>query len=389
MALENAKPRTAPEGDVADAKSVALASRRFGVALYEALGEHPSNLIYSPLSVFTLLALVQQGARSFTEEELKRALHWPGETQALALAVRAFAAALRAGSGAETFTLTSANGLWLQQGLALRPEFEETLRTSFGATYTPVDFARSQEVSLLINDWAREQTRGLIDSIVQPEMLLPTTRFCLANAVYFQAHWREPFPRALTQPGPFRLLDGSTVEVPMMHQPEGCFGYASGRWCEVLELPYQGEHVSLWLLIPSSADDFSHCEHLLGDERRLEALFAGTRRTTLDVAMPRLSLHQHISLGAVAERLGFGSLLGYSDLTGMTPEGECLTGDLVHEATFSADEEKTVAAAVTMLVDSMGGGPMSVVVNRPFLFFLRHASTGTVLFMGRVMDPRG
>lgn len=387
MALEHAKPRTEPEGDVADIRRVALASQRFGTALYKALGERPGNLVYSPLSVFTLLAMLQQGARNYTEAELKRALHWPGESQALASAVRACAAALRKHSGAETFTLTSANALWLQQGLALRPEFEKALRTSFGATYASVDFERPQEVRQLINEWAREQTRGLIDSIVEPGMPLPTTRFCLANAVYFQARWRDPFPRANSQPGPFYLLDGSKVEVPMMHQSEGHFGYARDRGFELLELPYCAEHVSLWLLIPEMGC-FSRCEHLLGDELRLAALLAGTRRTTLNLTMPRFSFRQRTQLGEVAERLGFGSLLGYADLTGMSPECEGLTGDLVHEATFSVDEEETVAAAVTAIVDSVGGQPQWLVVNRPFLFFLRHLRTGAVLFMGRVMDPR-
>ncbi|MCY1075829.1 serpin family protein [Archangium lansingense] len=230
---------------------MALASRRFGFALHEALRERSGNLVYSPLSVFTLLAMLRQGARVHTEAELKRALHWPGESQALASAVHALAEALRADSSAEACTLSSANALWLQLGHPLRPEFEEVLRTFFGATYTPVDFERSREEACQhINGWVREQTRGLIDSLVTPGELDSTTRLLLANAVFFQARWREPFPDACTQPGPFRLLDGSTVEVPMMHHYLARFRYARGPRCQWVELPYRGQHVSLWLLLP-------------------------------------------------------------------------------------------------------------------------------------------
>ncbi len=387
MAQENASPKTGTKGEMAAARSVALASRRLGFALHEALRERSGNLVYSPLSVFTLLAILLQGARGHTEAELKRALHWPGESQALASAVHAFAETLRADSSVESFMLSSANALWLQLGLLLRPEFEEALRTSFGATYTPADFERSrEEVGQQINGWVREQTRGLIDSLVTPEELDSTTSLVLANAVFFQARWRDPFPVASTRPGPFRLLDGSTVEVPMMHHLHGRFGYARGPRCQLVELPYRGKHVSLWLLLPDKGC-FSRCERGLGERQVEEALRTGGERY-LDLTMPRISFGQRTPLGAVAERLGFGSLLSYADLTGMTPALGVLSGVLMHEATLTVDETGTEAAAVTVFRDVIGD-QHEVEVDRPFLFFIRHARTGAVLFMGRVVDPRG
>ena len=387
MALERAEPKTGTKGDVADARSVALASRRLGFALHEALRERSGNLVYSPLSVFTLLAMLRQGARGHTEAELKRVLHWPGESQALASAVHDFAEALRADSSPETFTLSSANALWLQLGHPLQPEFEETLRSSFGATYTPVDFERSwEEASQHINGWVREQTRGLIDSLVMPEELDFTT-LLLANAVYFRARWREPFPDEGTQPGPFRLLDVSTVEVPMMrYHRHARFRYARGPSCQLLELPFRGQHVSLWLLLPDKGC-FPRCERQLSERKVEEALLAAAEREIL-LTMPRISFGQRTPLGEVAERLGFGSLLSYADLTGITPALEGVAGVLMHEATLTIDETGAEAAAATIFMDSIGEEIHPVVVDRPFLFFIRHARTRAVLLMGRVVDPQ-
>jgi serpin B len=278
----------------------------------------------------------------------------------------------------------SANGFWPQRGYPLREEFLAELAESFGVRTTEVDFAGAPEAaSQVLNAWAHEQTRGRIPAIVPPGGLPPATRYVLANAVYFRSRWEKPFDH--TQDAPFHLLDGREVEVPLMSR-NGHFGYARGAGCQLVELPYLGRHASMVVLLPD-AGFFERFERLLSG-RRLDALLAQCAWRDFVLQLPRFRLDQHVNLMQLAERLGLSALLEPdADLSGMTPVREPFTGSLVHDATLTVDEKGTEAAAVTRLTH-IGGVPRVVAVNRPFLFLIRHAETGAVLFLGRVVDPR-
>ncbi|HEX8706498.1 MAG TPA: serpin family protein, partial [Myxococcaceae bacterium] len=370
----------------------AWALREFALTLYERLREGEGNRVFSPLSVFTLLALVLRGTRGHTEAALRQALHWDLEPSRLSSALRALAQRLHVPTPQEPtphikdegFTLVSANGFWPQQGYPLREEYVAELAQSFGVRTTEVDFAGAPEAaSQVLNAWASEQTRGRIPAIAPSKGLPPATRYVLANAVYFRSRWEKPFDD--TRDGPFHLLDGRQVEVPMMGR-QARFGYARGAGHQLIELPYLGRQASMVVLLPDTGF-FERFERLLSSQR-LDTLLAQRTWEDFVLRLPRFHLDQHVDLTRLAERLGLSALFEPdADLSGMTPAREPFAGNLLHDATLTVDEKGTEAAAVTRMYH-IGGVPPVVEVNRPFLFLIRHLETGAVLFLGRVMDPR-
>ncbi|WP_224240655.1 serpin family protein [Hyalangium gracile] len=390
-----AREEEAPREATGATEQAVRAIHELGLELYAVLREGTGNRVFSPLSLFTLLAMVLRGARARTEAELGRALHWPMEPERLPAALSALAHQLHGPTRQETsphikegdegFTLVSANGFWPQEGYPLRAEYLAELAEGFGVKPTAVDFGRGLEAAVAtINGWAREHTRGRIPTIVSAGQLTEATRYVMANAVYFRSRWEQPFYDS-TKEEPFHLLDGQQVEAPMMSR-QGRFGYASGAGWQLIELPYRDGEASMVVLLPE-VGVFERIERLLS-RAWLERLLRQVTPGEFVLKLPRFGFDQRVEVSALAERLGLGALFEPDvDLTGMTPRREPLAGGLLHDATLTVDEKGTEAAAVTQ-VFHVGGVPPSVVVNRPFLFLIRHLGTGALLFLGRVMDPR-
>ncbi|MDY7231383.1 serpin family protein [Hyalangium rubrum] len=390
-----ARTEEVPSAEAPTAQA-AQSLQRFTFALYAVLREGEGNRVFSPLSLFTLLAMVMRGARGGTEEALRRALRWPTEPERISQALQFLSAKLHLPTaqdavphikeGDEGAALVSANGFWGQEGYAFRAEYLSELAEQFGVTTQRVDFAGAPtQASERINTWAREQTRGRVTNLFSPEELSEATRYVMANAVYFRSRWAQPFYEG-TREAPFHLLDGREVDVPMMSR-EGRFGYARGSRYQLIELPYRGGQTSMVVLLPD-AGFFERIERLLTAEG-VEGLLAKRTQEDFTLKLPRFHFEQSVNVTELAERLGLSALFGAeADLSGMTPMREPFAGQLRHDATLTVDEEGTEAAAV-MRVYHMGGVPQVVVANRPFLYLIRHEATGAVLFLGRVMDPRG
>jgi serpin B len=384
-----------PRREAGSSAQAAGAIRALASRCYAALRAGEGNRVFSPLSLFMLLAMVLRGTRSHTEAALRQALHWPWEPASVSGALRGLFEQLRVPasqqSGApleeedEGDALISANGLFAQEGY-LREEYLAKLAESFGVAAQVMDFARAPEAAIAaINAWARQQTHGHIPVLVPPGGLSPDNRCVLANAVYFRSRWEEPFDEKDTSEEPFSLLDGQQVDVPMM-QRKGTYGYASGPGYQSIELPYRGGQTSMIVLLPETGF-FERFERLLTAER-LQELLEGIRPEEFVLKLPRFSFEQSVELSAVAEQLGVSAFLAPdADLLGMTQTRERFRGALRHDTRIRVDEKGTVASSISSLFITLGR-PREVEVNRPFLFLIRHRASSTVLFLGRVVDPR-
>jgi serpin B len=133
-----------------------------------------------------------------------------------------------AGKDGEGFRLNIVNAIWGQKDYELPSTFLDVLAENYGAGLNILDFMNETEQSrLAINDWVSDQTEGRIEDLIPQGAIDALTRLVLTNAIYFNAAWEYPFERSMTANGPFYLLDGAQVTVPMMRQTES-FGYAAG-----------------------------------------------------------------------------------------------------------------------------------------------------------------
>jgi serpin B len=384
-----------PEVPAAAAPGEALVAGNndFAVRLYQQLRGREGNLFYSPYSISTALAMTYAGARGETERQMARTLGFSLPQQELHPAFRALAEDLAArGKEMEGFRLHLANALWGQQGHPFLPAFVDLLSRDYGAGLKLVDFTRDPEgARRAINQWAEMETENKIRDLVPPGLINPLTRLVLANAIYFDAKWLSPFEKAGTRPAPFTLAGGQKVDVETMHGTLPA-GYAEEGGWQAVELPYRDRNMAMDILLPSSGALREADQSL--DAARLASLLERLERQSVALSLPKFTYESSFNLNDTLAAMGMPDAFDRdrADFSGMDGKRDLFVGFVVHKALVRVDEEGTEAAAATavgMQLKAAPAAPRVVNVDRPFLFLVRDTKTGTMLFVGRVMDPRG
>ena len=386
-------PASLPANDLADLVS---GNNQFAFDVYRQVRQGTDNLFFSPYSISIALAMTYAGARGETAREMARAMQFylPADSLHPAfnyldrqLASRGEGAQGKDGKG---FRLNVVNAIWGQKDYAFLSDYLDVLARNYGAGLRVLDFETQPEPSrVTINKWVEEQTESRIKDLIPEGAIDSLTRLVLTNAVYFNAAWESQFKESATAPGAFHLIDGKETTVPMMRQTAS-FGYGEGAAFTVVELPYDGNELSMVILLPDEGQ-FEAFENAL-DNDVLRGVIDNLQRTRLDLTMPKFKMETSFGLNDALADLGMVAAFdpGSADFSGMGGTRDLYITDVVHKAFVEVDEAGTEAAAATAVIvgtTSMPADPIRVAIDRPFLFLIRDIETGTVLFLGRVMDP--
>lgn len=388
--------RTSPDVDGAELAELVSGNTRFAFDLYHAVRGGNDNLFYSPYSISMALAMTYVGARGETAEQMADALHFTLPEERLHPAFNALGLELaERGKGpmvkeGDAFRLNVVNALWGQAGYTFLPDFLDALAANYGAGMRLLDFRFAPEESRqTINEWVADQTEGKIENLIPPGAITDLTRLVLTNAIYFNATWLHTFDEANTAEGPFHLLGGTEVTVPMMHQTE-YFNYTADDGYQAVELPYAGEDLSMVILLPAQGQ-FESFEDELG-AGRVDAIVQDLERENVKLTMPEFEFDSSFQLsGALA---GLGMPIAFdaeqANFSGIADTDDLFIQEVVHKAFVSVDEEGTEAAAATgvmMGITSAPPPPEEVAIDRPFIFMIRDVETEAILFAGRVLNP--
>jgi len=396
VVIQSDKQReTSPNVNEADLATVVDRNSAFGFDLYQALREEDDNLFFSPYSISLALAMTYAGARGETAQQMADTLHFTLSQDRLHPAFNSLDIELsQRGEGAkgkdgEGFRLNIVNAIWGQEGYKFLPEFLDVLAENYGAGLRPLDFANAPEESrITINNWVSDQTEGRIEGLIPQGLIDALTRLVLTNAIYFNAAWQHPFNENMTEDGPFYLLDGGEVTLPMMKQTES-FSYAAGDGYQAVELPYNGRELSMVILLPR-AGQFEAFEDSL-DTQRVDAILKQLERRQIALTMPKFEFKSSFSLKEALAAMGMPvAFSGSADFSGMTGNRDLFIADVIHKAFVSVDEAGTEAAAATAVVMPMAmppEEPVEVTVDRPFVFLIHDIETGAILFVGRMVAP--
>ncbi len=385
--------------DVPDAELRELVSGNSGFAfdLYQEVHEGAENLFYFPYSISLALAMTYAGAKNETAIQMADTLHFSLTQAHLHPAFNALDLELGSrGQGAggqdgEGFRLNIINAIWGQTGYSFLPEFLDILAENYGAGLNLLDFQNAPEDSrICINNWVSEQTEERINNLLPQGSITPLTRLVLTNAIYFNAAWLHPFDEEFTQDGPFHLLGGSQITVPMMSQT-GDFKYTSGDGYQAVELPYDGEELSMVVFLPES-DRFDEFETSLDAGRVEEIINNLSSWSYLHLTMPKFEYEFSLSLKKTLKAMGMNDAFNalVADFSGMDGTRDLSIGDVIHKAFVSVDEAGTEAAAATAVIMTTTGmppTPTELTLDHPFIFLIRDMETGTLLFAGRVLNP--
>jgi serpin B len=385
-----------PQVESSDLEKLVEGNTAFAFDLYQVLHEEEGNLFYSPYSISLALAMTYAGARGETEQQMADTLHFLLPQDRLHPAFNALDLEL-AKRGEEVseeeggaFQLNIANSIWGQQDYEFLPEFLDTLALNYGAGLRLVDFVKAtEEARQTINQWIEDQTEEKIKDLIPEGVLNELTRLVLANAIYFKAGWFHPFDEGNTQEGPFYLLDGSHISADFMFQDEE-FNYTEGEGYQAIELPYVGQNTSMVILLPES-DQFKNFEASLNNDQVAEIL-ADLHMQNVQLKMPKFEYESMVGLKAVLAEMGMPSAFGSgADFSGMDGTKDLLIQDVLHKAFILVDEEGAEAAAATVVIVGVEAAlpdePIEMTIDHPFIFMIRDMGTGTILFLGRVMNP--
>lgn len=370
--------------------SVAPGLNRFSASLYAQVAKGSGgNLVLSPFSVSSALSMVLAGARGETAEQMTRLLGADAEYQAALAAL--VGQITKAGNTGDNQFL-NANGLWVQEGFKILPEFRDTLQNTYHAPPLVLDFNHNLEGSRqAINTWTERNTHGKIRELFGPGTLNNRTRLVLGSAVYFYGKWEHPFVPTKTHPGPFMLHSGGTEQADFMSQT-GTYGYAETADGQILEMRYAGTGFAFDILLPKKGVSVEAMEAGMTPER-LAGWIGQLQNRTVQVEIPKFRIESDFPLAKVLEGLGMASAFSPdADFSGIDDRRDLQLSQVIHKAYVDVAEQGTEAAAatgaaVTLIASRIETGPVFR-ADRPFPFLIRDTRTGLVLFAGRVMNPK-
>ncbi len=377
---------------VTDEQMVVTGNTRFALELYGKLKDKQGNLFLSPYSISTALALAYAGARGNTASGMARTLYLELAPERFHPALARLINEMNEIGKQKECNLTVANAMWGQKGYEFRQAFLDLTNRHYGAGLNQVDFAKPEEARSTINAWVEKHTQDKIRDLIKPGVLDGSTRLVLTNAIYFKGKWAAQFKPDRTLKEPFTLNNGEKVSVSLMHQTAKVM-YMENDAFQALELAYGSGRLVMTVFLPKNLDGLEAFERTLTAENLTKWLH-GLGNGNVIVALPKLTMTTEFSLASELKSLGMADAFtsGAADFSGMNGKKDLFISSVLHKAFIDVNEEGTEAAAATAVVGRSVLEPPPTPVFRadhPFVFMIRDVQSGSILFVGRVANPRG
>jgi len=354
--------------------------------LYGQLSTTAGNLFFSPASIEAALAMLKEGAGGNTLKQLNDFLPQNSGFPMVGNSV----------------ILENANAIWTDQRFPILGTFETAVTKKHGADIRSADFTGQPDIERIkINEWVEKKTRDKIQDLLPDGSVNTMTRMILVNAIYFKGDWLHAFDPKQTSDAPFYTLpalsngeveeETGRVDVPIMRLNKTRFNYSENDCFQTLELPYEGEEVSMLLILPKAKNGLAHIEECF-EPGNFEACTKGMRKREVNVFLPRFKVEStFVSLKRNLAALGLTDAFNAqrADFSGIS-KLPLSVSDVVHKAFVEVNEEGTEAAAATgiiMRTTSIGPPPVTFRADHPFIFLIRENKSGKILFMGRICDP--
>jgi serpin B len=357
--------------------------------------QQQGNVFTSPYSIFTALAMTYEGANGTTADEMKNVLNIEQTNASFHEYMQALYRYL---NQKKEYNISTANALWIKENYPLLKEYKDLILTYYGGTSTGMDYSDPEEAAAIINGWIENNTNHLIKNLISSGDIDPVfTRLILTNAIYFKGIWQVQFDEQNTTPRPFEVGGEGTVEVDTMRLTgtQDFFNYTDNDLMQILELPYSGNDIAMVICLPKEGHSIDDMISSL-DCTRYQALIESMNQTMVDIYLPKFAIKTPLySLKQYLIDLGMPTAFtSEADFSKMTGFRELSISQVLHKAFIEVNEEGTEAAAATgiTMVTSVDGNQnhshrIVFDANHPFLFLIQQKITGTILFMGTVVNP--
>jgi serpin B len=362
----------------------------FAFDLYQQLKDEDGNLFFSPYSISTALAMTYAGAKNETAEQMAQTLYFSPDQQAFHPVFGKLVDGLNQQGKKGDYQLSVANALWGQKDYTFLDSFIQLNKDYYNAGLENVDFVNETEKTRQkINQWVEDKTNDKIKDLIPAGTLDAMTRLVLTNAIYFKGDWAIQFDPNKTEEADFFVSPDKTVTAPLMFQKED-FKYGQAETLQLLELPYKGDDLSMLVLLPKAKDGLAELESELTAEN-LAVWQKQMRKMKVMVHLPKFKMTSQFGLAETLKAMGMPDAFdaNKADFSGMTGKKDLFISDVIHKAFVEVNEEGTEAAAATGVVMATRSAVRypQFRADHPFVFVIKDNNTGSILFVGRVVDP--
>jgi serpin B len=365
--------------------SLVNGSNQFAFDFYQQLKDGGENIFFSPYSISVALGMTYEGARGKTAEEMQSVLHFPADD----IIRRAAFAWLYNNMNEEEkeYILSTANALWAHKDYKFLDEYFDLIERYYMGKVTNLDFVEESEKSrVTINTWVEEQTNGKIKDLIPEGQINSLTRLVLTNAIYFKGNWLKQFDEDDTKDRDFKIDLETSVKVPMMSMTGETFNYTASQDLQILELPYEGEDLSMLVLLPKEGT-MDSLEASLSLEN-LANWRSNLYEREIDIYIPKFKFETKYDMGDTLKEMGMPTAFSNSaDFSGMDGTKNLAIGFVIHQGFVEVNEKGTEAAAATAVGMIATSATPSFYADHPFIFLIQDRESGNILFMGRVSDP--
>ncbi len=372
-------------------KEVIVSANKFAFDLFVPIiteKKGAENIMISPFSITSALSMTLNGAGGETFDAMKSGLRYDGQT--IEEINDTYLKLIKDMVPVDSRVIMEiANSVWVEKKLTVKQPFMTALETYYLAEARSFDVTDNGAVNV-INGWIEDKTHDKIQKML--ETLDPDLAMLLINAVYFNGKWRNQFDKDDTHDLPFYVTPDAPAQVPMMYQKEK-FAIAGTEKATLVELPYGQGNYSMVVMLPDEGVSLEEVAGELNPEnwvQWMEYLSNGT--TEVELSLPKFKYEFKRKLNDDLKNLGMGIAFEpfVADFSNISDQGLFISY-VLHQTFIETNEEGTEAAAATVVgisLTSMPPQPQIININRPFLYFIRETTTGTIVFMGQVVDPR-
>lgn len=371
--------------------SIAQGNNEFAFDLLKEIPYERDNMVISPFSISTALAMTYAGARNETLQEMANVMHFDTDQVLFNANYGAYIKAIN-NIAKDHVELNIANSIWAQQDYSFLQSYFDIIEDIYDSETFQVDFRANREaVREDINNWVYDETREKIENLIAPGVLTDDTRMVLINAIHFLGPWLKEFDPKQTRENHFYLHGREFVMADFMNSTD-TLPYFEDESMQVLEIPYSGNNFSMVILLPKETHEMEAIEQSLGSET-FNNMLNRLESTEVDIFIPKFEAETKLDLEEVLMVMGMVQPFNrYADFSGMTGDLDLKIDKVIHQAMIEVAEEGTEAAAATAVVvirkTSIDPDPRTTfIANRPFMFFIKENQHNSILFAGRVMNP--
>ncbi|XP_077592343.1 serpin peptidase inhibitor, clade B (ovalbumin), member 1, like 3 isoform X1 [Stigmatopora nigra] len=418
---------------MASSPTLSKANTSFSLELLKKLSDNDNtaNIFFSPFSISSALAMVMLGSGGNTATQMSEVLHFtepksmpmqmqmPTQMQMQQLVQPSVPAWLQKSLKTKgeddvhanfakllvelnkpgvPYSLSVANRLYGEQSYQFVENFLQETKKHYRAELESVDFIRNHEAARLnINTWVEKETQGKIKDILAQGVLDNMTRLVLVNAIYFKGNWNKKFKETSTRDAMFRVNKNETKQVRMMHMKDKFpLTFIPEANCQILEMPYKGKDLSMLIFLPNDIEDGSSGLAKIEENLTHDNFVEWTRPDMMDeievqVGLPKFKLEENYDMKNVLVAMGMEDAfdMSKSDFSGMSPANDLVLSKVIHKAFVEVNEEGTEAAAATAAIMMLRCALVTptFIADHPFLFFIRHNPSKSILFAGRYCSP--